>query len=49
MPALPRRLLELGNYDFTQLLVTAAHIMGATTINQVGPLGKPGVIPGLTT
>ena len=43
------RLLELGTYDFTQLLVTAAHIMGATTITQVGPLGKPGPIPALTT
>jgi hypothetical protein len=42
------RLLELGTHDFTQLLVSAAHIMGATTINQVGPLGKPGGIPALT-
>jgi hypothetical protein len=42
------RLLDLSTYDFTQLLVTAAHVMGATSINQVGPLGKLGDIPTLT-
>ena len=41
------RLLDLSAYDFTQLLVTAAHVMGVTSINQVGPLGKAGDIPGL--
>jgi hypothetical protein len=41
------RFLELGSYNFTQLLVTAAHIMGVTSINQVGPLGKAGDIPPL--
>jgi hypothetical protein len=41
------RLLELGSYDFTQLLVTAAHVMGVTSVNQVGPLGKAGDIPTL--
>jgi hypothetical protein len=41
------RFLELGSYNFTQLLVTAAHIMGVNSINQVGPLGKVGDIPSL--
>ncbi len=41
------RLIEAGSYDFTQLLVTSAHVMGATSVNQVGPLGKPGDIPPL--
>jgi hypothetical protein len=41
------RLLDLQAYDFTQLLVTAAHVMGVTSVNQVGPLGKPGDIPAL--
>jgi hypothetical protein len=43
------RLLDLSTYDFTQMLVSAAHIMGATAINQVGELGKAGDIPALTT
>ena len=41
------RLLDLGAYDFTQLLVSAAHVMGVTSVNQVGPLGKAGDIPPL--
>jgi hypothetical protein len=41
------RFLDLGGNDFTQLLVTAAHVMGVTSVNQVGPLGKPGNIPTL--
>ena len=41
------RLLDLGAYDFTQLLVTACHIMGVNGVNQIGELGKPGDIPGL--
>jgi hypothetical protein len=38
------RFLNLGGNDFTQLLVTACHVMGVTSVNQVGPLGKPGDI-----
>jgi hypothetical protein len=41
------RFLDLPNYDFSQLLVTAAHVMGATSINKVGDLGKEGDIPTL--
>jgi hypothetical protein len=42
------RLLELGpDVDFSQLLVTACHVMGVTDVNQVGDLGKPGNIPAL--
>jgi hypothetical protein len=42
------RLLELGpTWDFSQLLVTAAHVMGVTDVTQVGDLGKPGNIPAL--
>jgi hypothetical protein len=41
------RFLDLGGNDFTQLLVTAAHVMGAASVNQVGPLGKAGDIPNL--
>jgi Protein of unknown function (DUF1552) len=41
------RFLDLSSYDFTQLLVTAAHVMGVTSVNQVGELGKPGDIPTL--
>ncbi len=44
------RNLDLGpNVDFSQLLVTAAHVMGVTDVNQVGDLGKPGNIPTLHT
>jgi len=38
------RFLDLGGNDFTQLLVTAAHVMGVPSVTQVGPLGKPGDI-----
>jgi hypothetical protein len=41
------RLLDLPLMDFSQLMVTAAHVMGATDVNQVGDLGKPGNIPQL--
>jgi hypothetical protein len=39
------RLLDLPTYDFSQLLVTAAHAMGATSVDQINDLGKPGDIP----
>jgi hypothetical protein len=39
----PGRLLDLGGaYDFSQLLVTACHAMGATGVEQIGDLGKEG-------
>jgi hypothetical protein len=38
------RFLNLGSNDFTQLLVTACHVMGVTSVNQVGENGKPGDI-----
>jgi hypothetical protein len=41
------RFLNLGGYDFSQLLVTAAHAMGATSVNKVNDLGKEGDIPAL--
>jgi hypothetical protein len=41
------RLLDLPTYDFSQLLVTAAHVMGATSVNKVGDLGREGDIPTL--
>jgi len=42
------RSIELGpNYDFSQIMCTAAHVMGVTSVNQVGDLGKPGDIPTL--
>jgi hypothetical protein len=41
------RLLDLGQYDFSQLMLTAAHVMGVTDVTQVGDLGRPGTIPGL--
>jgi hypothetical protein len=41
------RLLNLPQYDFSQLMVTAAQVMGVTDVNQVGDLGKPGNIPAL--
>ncbi len=41
------RLVDASSYDFTQLLVTAAHVMGVNSINVVGELGKPGDIPAL--
>jgi Protein of unknown function (DUF1552) len=41
------RFLQLPNYDWTQLLVTACHVMGVTNVNQVGELGKQGDIPTL--
>ena len=41
------RFLQLTANDWTQLLVTAAHYMGVTSVNQVGPLGKMGPIPTL--
>jgi hypothetical protein len=42
------RLLDLPMWDFSQLLVSAAHIMGVTDVMQVGDLGRPGPIAGLT-
>jgi hypothetical protein len=41
------RFLQLPNYDWTQLLVTACHVMGVNNVNQVGELGKQGDIPTL--
>lgn len=41
------RFLDLPTYDFSQLLVTAAHVMGATSVNKVGDLGREGDIPTL--
>ncbi len=41
------RFLNLPGNDFTQLLVSACHVMGASNVNQVGELGKPGDIPAL--
>jgi hypothetical protein len=42
------RLLELGTTnDFAQLLCTACHVMGVTSVTQVGDLGKAGTIPAL--
>jgi hypothetical protein len=43
------RFLQLPNFDWTQLLLTACHVMGVTSVNQVGELGKPGDIPTLLT
>jgi hypothetical protein len=43
------RLLEMGNYDFTQLLLTACHVMGVTGVNQIGELGKPGLLQPILT
>lgn len=36
-----------GKYDWTQMLVTICHAMGATSVNAVGDLGVLGAIPGL--
>jgi hypothetical protein len=41
------RFLELGGSDFTQMMVTAAHVMGVTSVTKVGSLGKEGDIPAL--
>jgi hypothetical protein len=42
------RNLDIGpNFDFSQLMVTAAQVMGVTDVTQVGDLGKPGNIPAL--
>ncbi len=42
------RLLELGpTYDFAQLLCTACHVMGVTSVTRVGDLGNQGDIPPL--
>jgi hypothetical protein len=41
------RLLDLAQYDFSQLMLTAANVMGVTDVTQVGDLGRPGNIPGL--
>ena len=38
------RYLKLNGSDWTQLMVTAAHVMGVTSVNQVGSLGKQGDI-----
>jgi hypothetical protein len=38
------RFLKPGGNDWTQLMVTACHVMGVTSVNQVGPLGKQGDI-----
>jgi hypothetical protein len=42
------RLLDFaGKYDWTQLLVTICQAMGASDVNVVGDLGRPGALPGL--
>jgi BMFP domain-containing protein YqiC len=42
------RLLNLGpTYDFAQLLCTACHVMGVTSVTRVGDLGNSGIIPTL--
>jgi hypothetical protein len=41
------RLLELGGFDFSQLMLTACKVMGVNDVTQVGDLGKPGHIPAL--
>jgi hypothetical protein len=37
------RLLDLGAFDFTQLMLTGAQVMGVN-VPQIGSLGKPGAI-----
>jgi Protein of unknown function (DUF1552) len=39
------RLLTGVTANFSQLLTTAAHVMGVMDVNQVGDLGRPGNIP----
>lgn len=41
------RLVNAQGFDFTQLLVTACHVMGLPSINKVGDLGRNGPIPSL--
>jgi hypothetical protein len=42
------RLVDFGGkYDWTQMLVTICHAMGATDVSSVGDLGRSGEIPGL--
>jgi Protein of unknown function (DUF1552) len=41
------RLVELGGFDFSQLLLTACRVMGVNDVSQIGDLGKPGHIPAL--
>ena len=41
------RFLQLGGSDFTQMMLTAAHAMGVTSVTKVGSLGKEGDIPGM--
>jgi hypothetical protein len=36
-----------GRYDWTQMLVTICHAMGATDVNGVGDIGLAGAIPGI--
>ncbi len=38
-----------GSYDWTQLLLTIGHAMGATDLTSIGDLGVPGIIPGILT
>jgi hypothetical protein len=42
------RLLELGpTYDFPQLLCTACHVMGVTSVTRIGDMGNTGIIPAI--
>ncbi len=41
------RAVDLPSYDFSQLLVTACHVMGVTSVNKIGDLGSTGPIPTL--
>jgi hypothetical protein len=47
VPKTGRFLDFAGAYDHNQMLCTMAHAMGVTSVNQVGNMGKGGVIPGL--
>jgi hypothetical protein len=38
-----------STYDHNQMLCTIAHAMGATSINQVGDMGKGGILPNILT
>jgi hypothetical protein len=40
------RLLDLSAYDFTQMMLTGAQVMGVN-VTQIGSLGKPGAITSL--
>lgn len=41
------RLLSTTGYDFSQVLVTACHVMGLQDVDRIGDLGKQGDVPSL--